>query len=128
MYLPIETMKKTQMGSKGEDLAVQYLVAEGYSIQARNWRSGHKEIDIIAVKDDLVVFVEVKYRSSTRHGHPEEFVDARKQAHLIQAATSWLTESGHEQEIRFDIIAIHGNPDQENNLIHIPDAFFPFYG
>lgn len=128
MYLPIETMKKTQIGSIGEDLAVHYLVEEGYSIQARNWRSGRKEIDIIAAKDDLVVFVEVKFRRSSRHGHPEEFVDARKQAHLIQAATAWLAASGHDKEIRFDIIAIQGENSQENNLIHIPDAFFPFYG
>ena len=120
-------MKNKQIGDKGEEIAAEFLSGLGFDILERNWRFGHKEIDLIARKDQLILFVEVKMRQDNRYGHPEEFVDARKQARLITAATAWLAETGHDQEIRFDIIAIHSNPGMDANVLHIPDAFFPFH-
>lgn len=120
-------MKNKQIGDKGEEIAAEFLRSLGFDILERNWRFGHKEIDLIARKDQLILFVEVKMRQNNRYGHPEEFVDARKQARLITAATAWLAETGHDKEIRFDIIAIRSNPNLTNEVMHIPDAFFPFH-
>ena len=59
-----------EMGKEGEELAAEYLVKQGYTIEARNWRYGHEEIDIIARKDDLLLIVEVKTRRSNYFGQP----------------------------------------------------------
>lgn len=112
-------------GDAGEDLAADFMQRQGYAILARNRRLGMLELDIIAEKDGTVVFVEVKTRKTKRQGHPEEFVGAVKQARMVRAATAWLMESGHEGEIRFDVIAITQTPGKDSELLHIPDAFFP---
>jgi len=114
-----------QIGDAGEDLAAEFLQSEGYTILARNRRLGMLELDIIAEKEGKVIFVEVKTRKSSRQGHPEEFVGTVKQQRMIRAATAWLMETGHEGEIRFDIIAITQAPGQPAEVVHIPDAFFP---
>jgi len=111
-------------GIKGEQIAQNFLLGLGYKIVHCNWRYKRLEVDIIAETENLVVFVEVKTRSSNRFGEPEEFVSARKQAFLIDAAHHYLLENNLDCEARFDVVAITLT---NNNVTvkHLPGAFFP---
>jgi len=113
-----------ETGAKAEELAAAFLKQKGYTIEARNWRHGHAEIDIIARQGDRIVFVEVTARSSTRYGYPEEAVSPEKEALLARAAEEYLQETDHQGPIRFDIISIvfSGN---RCDIKHIEDAFYP---
>jgi putative endonuclease len=108
-------------GFNGEDLAVEHLHQQGYRIVQRNLRMGKAEIDVIARKDGLLVFVEVKTRTNDSFGYPEEFVNRRKQRLILNAADTYIQKIGWQDDIRFDIIAItlSSPPD----LFHIEDAF-----
>jgi putative endonuclease len=108
------------LGGKGEDLAADYLVAKGYTILERNWRSGHKEIDLIARNQDEVVFVEVKTRHSEFFGRPEESVTPRKMKLLISAADTYLRERCIDDDARFDVICV-----VNGSLRHYEGAFRP---
>ena len=113
-----------ELGKLGEDLAAEYLIKKGYQILERNWRSGHKEIDIIAQKDDILVIVEVKTRTSDDYGEPNIAVDKHKQRMLIWAADAYVRYKNLNVDVRFDIISIvftSGEPEIE----HIEDAFIP---
>ncbi len=111
-------------GNWGEEQAIAYLKGQNYSILATNWRFKHKEIDIIARFKDLIVFVEVKTRSSEEYGEPETFVSPQKQRFIITAANQYLIEKELELEARFDIISIliHNG---KVILKHLPEAFYP---
>jgi Predicted endonuclease distantly related to archaeal Holliday junction resolvase len=114
---------KKNKGNIGEKLAVTFLVERHYAILETNWRSGKKEIDIIARKDDVIVFVEVKTRSSIRFGMPEESVTPAKAEHIVQAAMHYL-ENKTFKDIRFDIISILIKKNKEPEIFHIKDAFY----
>src|SRR5215216_1342511 len=77
---------KLETGREGETLAANFLVAKGYEIVARNYRYRRGEIDLIVRKDDWLLFVEVKTRSSTAYGDPETFVDLKKINRIVDAA------------------------------------------
>jgi putative endonuclease len=98
---------KDELGKRGETLAASHLVASGYEVVERNWRCKIGEIDIIATKDDELVFVEVKTRSSLAFGHPLEAITVQKLARLRQLAGAWCdAHPGHHRRIRIDAIAI----------------------
>jgi putative endonuclease len=113
------------LGRKGENLAKTHLEKAGYEILDENWTHGKLEIDLIAYKDEMMIFAEVKTRTGSFFGQPEDFVDARKQKLLVEAADEYIYLMNHQGEVRFDIIAILF--DQKNNftLNHIEDAFWP---
>lgn len=111
-----------ELGKIGEDLAVEYLINKGYHILERNWRSGHKEIDIIALDGDTLVAVEVKTRKTDSFGEPEIAVGVEKQRMMIYAIEAYVRYRNLDFEIRFDVISIlitnHGT-----QIEHIEDAF-----
>lgn len=111
-----------QLGKKGEQIAVKYLKEKGYQIMATNWHEHKFEIDIIAIDKDEIVFVEVKTRSSSLFGNPEESVTIKKQAHLIDGADYYLQKNEINLEARFDIISLV-KTSKIFNLKHIKDAF-----
>lgn len=113
--------EKQKKGKQGEDWAAAFLEQKNYEIVERNYRYKHSEIDIIAKKDEILVFVEVKSRENADFGNPEEAVSAAKRAQVHHAARYYLATQKITQEIRFDIIAITGfeNPEIE----HFEDAF-----
>jgi len=113
--------KKT--GDWGEHIASELLVSKGYAILNRNWRSGHYEIDIVAAKDDYIVFVEVKTRSGGDED-PAEAVDLKKMRRLVYASDSYLRQYDIPFVYRFDIITVIGTPDRYT-VEHIEDAFLP---
>ena len=111
-----------ELGKIGEDLAAEYLINQGYQILERNWRSGHKEIDIIALKDDILAVVEVKTRTSEDYGDPDLAVGTMKEQMLVWAADSYVRYKNLDVDVRFDIISVILN-EREQRLEHIEDAF-----
>jgi putative endonuclease len=112
-------------GRHGEQLAKTHLEALGYEILDENWTYGKAEVDLIAYKDQTIIFVEVKTRSGNGFGEPEDFVDNRKQKLLAQAADEYIYLVNHQGDARFDIIAILFDREKQHNLKHIEDAFWP---
>lgn len=96
-------------------MAVDFLVERGFTILHRNWTSGHLEVDIIALKSEVLHFVEVKLRNSNRFGYPEAGVTKQKLRFLMRAADIYLSRNKQYKKIRFDIVAItapeHGQPE-----------------
>ena len=99
------------IGQKGEELATKFLKQKNYQILARNFRYKKNEIDIIAFdpKFQVVIFVEVKTRSSQFYGHPSESVTPSKINRLIKAAYAFLRQNKIKKDFRFDIISILPN-------------------
>ncbi len=112
-------------GRKGEQAALGYLLGKGYRLQEQNWRHKHLEVDLIMKDGPILVFVEVKTRSSAAYGLPFESVDWRKQKKLVRAAEIFISRNFFKGEIRFDIISIFANEDGQFNIRHIADAFWP---
>ena len=113
------------LGRKGEGIAKAHLEATGYEIMDENWVHGKAEIDLIAYKDKTIIFAEVKARTGNGFGEPEDFVDARKQRLLADAADEYIYLMNHQGEVRFDIISILFDRNNNYNLKHIEDAFWP---
>ena len=116
-------MNNLLRGKKGEDIAVRHLEKANYTILERNYRYRRAEIDIIAIKNRMLVFFEVKMRSKTAFGYPEEFVSEAQELRILDASTFYLEQNPPpHQFIRFDIIAIICNKERYE-LTHIQDAF-----
>ncbi len=115
------------LGRRGERAAARYLKAAGLRVVESGVRSGLGEIDLIAVDDDTVVFVEVKTRKNHRMGHPAEAVHSAKQAKLTQLALRYLKRHDLlETRSRFDILALTWPDDAaEPHIEHIRHAFSP---
>lgn len=110
------------IGKLGENLAQQHLVKQGFAILETNYREGKYEVDIIAYKENLIVFAEVKTRSDMDYGNPEDFVDRRKQRAYIRMANNYVIQNNREEEVRFDIIAV-AISSTGHQINHIEDAF-----
>ncbi len=104
--------RQQTVGRWGEDLAAQYLQAHDCELIDRNVRTPYGEIDLIVRQGGVIVFVEVKARSSDAFGPPETAVTARKQVHLLQAAQAYLQAHNEEGDWRVDVVAIRGRPGQ----------------
>jgi putative endonuclease len=113
------------LGRKGELMAKLYLEQQGYEIMDENWCHGKAEIDLIAYKDKVIIFTEVKTRTGNGFGEPEDFVDNRKQRLIAGAADEYIYLMNHQGEVRFDIIAILFRNEENYKLNHIEDAFWP---
>ncbi len=110
-------------GKLGEDKAAAFLQDKGYEILARNYRFRHSEIDIIAKKNKILMFVEVKTRTNVSFGMPEEFVDATKRRLIMKAAEQYIFDTDWQGDIRFDVISVIIT--QHTTWIeHIEDAFY----
>lgn len=114
-------MNKRSVGTKYESIAAEYLSQHGYKIIERNYRNPHGEIDILMEKDAMLIFVEVKFRSSNKYGIPLEAVDIWKQRRISKAALYYYSTHGYFENIacRFDVIAIYG----DGTIEHIENAF-----
>lgn len=110
-------------GVDGENLAFEYLIKSGFEILATNWSANKAEIDIIYKDGDTLVFVEVKTRQ--KEAAPEKAVTYKKQKLIVSAASQYMESINYEWKVRFDIIAIVHNTNDDFTLTHIKDAFFP---
>ncbi len=119
-------MKKDELGRQGESLASEFLERKGYRVIGRNFRAGRCEIDLIARREDLLVFVEVKTRGSLLFGHPACAVTRAKRKHITGVARSFIERNRlHHLRSRFDVIAIL-MVGEKASIVHIEDAFRPF--
>jgi len=111
------------IGRKGEDFAVACLEKNQFHIVARNWRHGHCELDIIAIKNDVVHFVEVKTLRSLRFGFPECKMTRKKFHHMSRAAEEYLRKQNILQRIQFDVFSVHIQK-KKIEFLFIPDVYF----
>jgi putative endonuclease len=114
-----------EMGHKGESLAKTFLENAGYEILDENCTHGKAEIDLIAYKDKVIIFAEVKTRTGNGFGEPEDFVDNRKQKLLAEAADEYIYLMDHQAKCVFDIIAVLFDKNANHTLKHIEDALWP---
>lgn len=114
-----------ELGKLGEELAVGFLQKNGYDILETNWVFQKAEIDIIAQKDNTLVAVEVKTRSSIDFGLPQDFVKPKKIQLLVKAINEYVVSNDLDVEVQFDIIAIN-KEEKDFNIEHIKNAFFHF--
>lgn len=111
-------------GDKGEELAAIYLIEHGYVILEKNWKWERFELDIVAVKDNIILFVEVKTRYSNTYGEPWEAVSKGKRKRICAAADAFIQQFGITEEPRFDIISIL-KIGSGVSVQHIEQAFWP---
>jgi putative endonuclease len=112
-----------QLGKEGEEMAADYLVKKGYALLHRNWRYGQNEIDIIARKDAVLHFVEVKLRTTNKFGYPEESVTKQKIRFLMRAADQFLFLNPQYKNICFDILSITAPTDATPEFFFIEDVY-----
>lgn len=112
---------KRSVGTKYETIAADYLLEHGYAILERNHHNPFGELDIIAEKDNIIIYIEIKYRAGNHYGNPLEAVDDRKQQRISRAAFWHYARCGanFEKPCRFDVIGIEGN----GRLTHVENAF-----
>jgi len=113
------------LGEKGEELAVEFLQEKGYQILERNWRFRKAEVDIIAFKNDVLAVVEVKTRSTSYFGNPQDFVNKKKIQLVVGAINEYVTMKDLDIEVRFDIIAII-KTQSSVDIEHLENAFLYF--
>ena len=113
------------LGKLGEELAVEFLRKEGYTILETNWTFQKAEVDIIAQKGNTLAIVEVKTRSSLDFGLPQDFVKTKKIQLLVKAVNEYVITNDLDVEVRFDIIAIH-KEGKSFAMEHLVDAFYHF--
>jgi len=127
------TLKKKELGAKGEEIAVRYLKSRGYRIIERNYRIRLGEIDIIAEQGNNLVFIEVKTRSGTHFGSPFDSITIQKQMQLSKVALEYINKQGcNNRPARFDVVGIEfqvgGNTFQEAVIKLLQNAFDLCYG
>ncbi len=114
-----------ELGKKGEQLAIDYLIKKGYTIRDKNWRFQKAEVDIIAQKGDILAVVEVKTRSTDYFGNPQDFINPKKIKLLVTAINEYVISKDLDVEVRFDIIGIIKTKNKLK-IEHLKDAFLYF--
>tara|TARA_B100001057_G_scaffold498837_1_gene607308 strand:+ start:1397 stop:1747 length:351 start_codon:yes stop_codon:yes gene_type:complete len=111
-----------ELGRLGENMAKDFLEKKGFTIIDINWRHLLHEVDIVAMHQKMLIFIEVKTRSTLKYGFPDESVGIKKEHMLKEAAEIYIEQKDLYYEIRFDIISILKN-EHEEKIYHIIDAF-----
>lgn len=114
-----------QIGKRGEDLALEYLLERGLLLMDRNWRNRHREIDLVMLGADGVRIIEVRSLCAPVLLSPSDTVGAKKQRLLIKAAVSYVKRKKISLEVHFDIVSVIFL-DERYSVEYIPDAFLPF--
>ncbi len=114
-----------ERGRWGEQVAAEYLERKGFRILDRDWRAGHRDLDIIAIDSDELVIVEVKTRKNNYFVEPETAVNVKKIRNICIAASIYVKMNRIDLPIRFDIVAITGTADTDYSINHIERAFLP---
>ncbi len=111
-----------KIGRWGEEVAAEYLKNQGYELMDRNVRTPYGEIDLIHRRGEIIIFVEVKTRTSSRYGYPEESITLRKQQHMFDSAEHYAQDKKLEHW-RIDAISIEGKPDgKKPKVTHFEDV------
>jgi putative endonuclease len=115
---------KIKTGVKGENLAAEFLVNKGFRIVTKNFRYGRGEIDLIVSREDWLIFVEVKTRSSFDYGPPEQFVHTYQIKRIFDAAEAFIFKIDWQGHVRFDVVSVRLEEGTEIPLeiLHFEDA------
>ncbi len=117
------TTQKQAIGQWGEEIAARYLESKGYTIFARNFHTRRGEIDIVAGNESILIFIEVKTRSSHTFAYPEDSVTRRKQAAMLDAAEDYLRKHPESPESwQFDVIAIERKVAGQPEIFHFENV------
>ena len=116
-------VSRHDFGKKGEDLAAEWLMDKGYEILHRNWRHGRCEVDIIARRQDVYHFIEVKTGHGHPFGHPEERVSKNKIKNMMRGAAAWLYENPGCPKVQYDVLAITFRKDGEPEYMLFTDVY-----
>jgi putative endonuclease len=117
------TRTTNAFGELGERIAARWLERAGWKILSRRFRSGRRDIDVVAERDGLIAFIEVKARTGLEFGTPVEAVHRRKQRELAKSAQTWIDRHGREGEAyRFDVMGVLLR-EKRVYVRHIPGAF-----
>jgi len=112
------------VGDRGERLAAEHLERAGWTILARNFRVGHREVDLVARRGEVVAFVEVKTRAGLGYGYPLEAITLRKRREIQQVATVWVERHGKPDDVyRYDAVAVLIFAGREPQIDHVEDAW-----
>jgi len=117
--------KHNDLGFIGEKMAADYLQSKGYILRHQNWKSGKRELDIVAEKENTLVIVEIKTRSTEYLLHPKETVTNAKIRNTIHAAEAYIFKYDLMMETRFDIVSVIPGENGHFTIEHIEDAFLP---
>jgi putative endonuclease len=110
-------------GRNGEDMAVEWLTAKGYTILHRNWRHGRYEVDIIATLNGVYHFIEVKSGKDSNFGYPEERVNRRKMQNMMKAAAAWLHHVPGSKQVQYNVLAITIRNDEPPEYFLFEDVY-----
>lgn len=113
---------KIETGAKGEELAAEFFSRKGFEIVARNYRHNRGEIDLIVRREDWTIFVEVKTRSSSDFGQPEEFVTPAQANKIYDVAEDFIFSTDWKGNVRFDVVSVLLNGEECLELAHFEDA------
>jgi putative endonuclease len=123
VYLRTVSKATSRFGLAGERVAERWLVRRGWQVLQRRYRSGHRDIDLIAARDGLVAFVEVKARTGSTFGQPVEAVNWKKRNELVRSALTWIDRNGRAGELyRFDVIGVLVAGERVR-IRHVENAF-----
>jgi putative endonuclease len=112
------------LGDRGELIAAEHLERAGWQVLHRNFRLGHKEVDLVARRGEVVAFVEVKTRAGLGYGHPLESITARKRREIFTVAGAWIERFGAEGDTyRFDAVSVLVRGGGEPQVEHVEDAW-----
>jgi len=112
-----------ELGKSGEELAVAWFKNKGYEILHCNWRHSHYELDIVALRNDWLHFIEVKALHYTPFGYPEDSVTKKKFRNLKKAADEYLFLNPGHKWIQYDILSITFFRDKEPEYFLLEDVF-----
>lgn len=113
-----------EIGDKGEEIALEYLIKKGYRILETKWHFGHLELDIVAKDGDELVIVEVKTRSGIGFEHPSEALSKNKIRMIVDAAEAFIQQREFTCETRFDLVTVVLKKSGFE-LEHYEEAFYP---
>ncbi|MBQ8047519.1 MAG: YraN family protein [Prevotella sp.] len=114
--------RHNEIGKWGEDVAAAFLQEKGYAIVERDWRSGHRDLDLVARDGDRMVFVEVKTRQDGSYASPAYTLNQRKLSNVAQAIHHYIHTKNIVEDFRVDIIIVAGSPGKTPEITHLEDV------
>ena|SRR5688572_24610712 len=114
-----------ETGRSGELLAIDYLTKNSFEILHRNWKYSYYEIDIIALSNNVLHFIEIKTRNGHRFGYPEESVSAKKISNMMKAAAEYQLSNPGYQRVQYDVLSISLHGSETPEYFFIEDIYAP---
>jgi putative endonuclease len=117
------TVRNKKTGLLGETLAAAWLEEQGFTVLKRNWRWSRYEIDLIAHRAEILHFIEVKTRRSSRYGYPEESVTEKKFSHILEGAARYTETHPEWKRVQYDIVSIILKENQPPDFYLVEDVY-----